>query len=207
MIDPALILIYHDDQNGEEFMVFPKEVIFRFSKIKIFLLLCVCVAFMVSGGYILFSNPAEIESGIRGYSSVTAYWLVSIALIIPAVVAFICIRKLSTKNLGLVLGKDGFIHNTKGYSLGFVPWSDVTEVTENEAIEYSLEGEKVILIKLRNPEVYFDQENIFMKHFLEKAMKKYGTPLSVSAISLNSQHDKLLGIIQAYFQGYRENII
>ncbi len=188
-------------------MAFPQEVIFRFSKIKIFLLLCVCVAFMVSGGYILFSNPAEIESGMRGYSPVTAYILASIALIIPAVMAAICVRKLFTKNLGLILSKDGFVHNTKGYSLGFIPWSHVTEVTENGAIEYSPEGEKVIVIKLHNPEIYFGQRNIFMKHFLENTMKKYGTPLSVSAISLNSQHDKLLGIFQDYFQDYQENII
>lgn len=175
-------------------MKYPDEILFQFSKVKLWIILSQCGLFLALGFFILSQEKSEEIYAI----------ILAVAWIIIAVfLGGRALSKILNKKFGLILNSEGIIHHTEGYSLGFIPWDEVVKISEEMSPES--QPEKLIIIQVKNPEKYLKREEFLRKYLfrtrfsLMDLMGRYDTPISISAISLHQDHEELLRIFNDYW--------
>lgn len=160
------------------------------SKIKIVLLLIGSLLF-VAGGIFLVKNPGTLSISpllitIAGYLGILFF----------GVIALFIVNKLFNTGPGFVIDDNGIVDNSSAFSVGFIPWEDVVDVS---VIEVS--GQKLINIKVSDPVDYIKrQPNILAKQTAATNQRMYGTPINVSANSLQVSFDELYNKIKGRWQ-------
>jgi len=96
-------------------------------------------------------------------------------------------RKLFDKKAGLIIDREGIHDNSSGVSAGFIPWSDISNISTIE-----ISRQKLIMIEVSNPDDYINrQTNFISKKASAINHKMYGAPISISANSLKYKFDDL----------------
>ncbi len=122
-----------------------------------------------------------------------------VGLLFFGIILVSILKKMFSKEPGLIIDKDGIYDNSSGVSVGRIKWKDIIEIRK-----VKVSGTKFMLIDVHNPNEYINNINGFIKKQAMKAnMKKYGTPISISAAGLKINFKKLEGILLSELQKKR----
>jgi hypothetical protein len=105
-------------------------------------------------------------------------------------------RKLFDTKAGIILDGKGIHDNSSGVSTGFIPWSDISNIS---TIEVS--RQKLIMIEVNNPDDYINrQTNFIAKKAAAINHKMYGSPIAITATSLKYGFDDLYYTLRKRWQ-------
>ena len=130
----------------------------------------------VAAGYWLFTMDAAAMKRLPINDPLFIHGVGIASMVFFSLTGIIGIRKLFDKRPGLVLNSAGIIDNSSGLAAGFVPWSEITGVGI-----YEFRRQKMLIIKVRNPEEFIQRGNV-----LRRAVMKIGSKMSSSPISITS---------------------
>lgn len=160
------------------------------SKGKILLMLLGCIAFVI--GSIWLFNFAETQ---EEYAPALLKGIGGIGFAFFGLAGAFILKKLTDKKPGLTINDKGIIENTNGISIQMVEWKDITDI---EGINVS--GQKLIVVKVKKPQKYVDKaSNNAQKRLLRLNVRQYGTPIFITANSLQMGFEEVLGLLNAEF--------
>ncbi len=135
----------------------------------------------------LFDNPAVIF--IAGLASVIFFGLIAVTIF----------RKLLDKKPGLIISKQGITDNSSGVSAGLIPWADIQEIKISQVM-----NQKFLMFIVRNPNDYLDKvTNRLKKNAMKLNYKTYGSPISISSNSLQTNFDDLYKLLIEKMNEYK----
>src|SRR5262249_43517214 len=121
------------------------ELIIKFSKKKIVLLIVGSCAFVALGVWM--SVDAEsIAPDLPIKSRLLARGIGLVAILFFGLCGAYGMKKLFDKRPGLVLNSSGIIDNSSGLAAGFIPWDEILS-----AEIFQIYSQKVLIIEVRNP--------------------------------------------------------
>ena len=163
------------------------------SKKKMILSLIGANAFVGIGIWLLISPP-KIENIVFG-NPVFIFTSAVANILFFGLAAFLFIKKLSDKAVGLTINDKGIIDNSSGVSGGLVLWSDVKEIKVAQVM-----SQKFLMVIVKNPQDYIKrQTNTFKRKTIALNFKYYGSPISISANALATNFDTLNELLQQKF--------
>ena len=113
------------------------------------------------------------------------------------VIGFFLVKKLGDSTPGLTATAEGFTDNSSALA-GTIRWADVLAVEDLNVM-----GQKLLLVKLRNPEDYIArQPNSFKRQLMRTNLSSYGSPVTISANALQCTYAELKTLIVAHLQGH-----
>ena len=159
------------------------------SKKKMTLTLLGSVIFVGIGTWFLI-NPPKINNPILG--NPTVIFIAGLASILFFGLAAVTVfRKLSDKNAGLIINRQGIIDNSSGVSAGLVLWTDIEKIKISQVM-----GQKFLMFMVKNPQEYLDKAtNPLKRKGMEMNYRSYGSPISISANSLQTNFDELYNLL------------
>jgi hypothetical protein len=135
----------------------------------------------------LFGNPTIIF--IIGLAAVIFFGLAAVTIF----------RKFSDKKPGLIISKKGITDNSSGVSAGLIPWTDIQEVKISQVM-----NQKFLMFNVRNPQDYFDKvTNPLKRNAMKMNYKTYGSPISISSNSLQTNFDDLYKLLNEKMNEYK----
>jgi GTP-binding protein EngB required for normal cell division len=109
------------------------------------------------------------------------------------------VRKLFDNRVGLTIDQNGITDNSSSVHLGLIEWDDILEI---EAIQIA--STKMLKLKTDKPEKYIDRaKNTFIKRAMAANHKLYGSPFTISSVSLKVKFDELEKIVMNEFNKRR----
>lgn len=172
----------------------PEIIEIPLSKKKLVLMLAGSIGFVAAGIWFLL-NPPKINNALFG--NPTFILVVSIAAILffGLIVVYI-IRKLPDNSPGLIIDQLGITDNSGGLAAGQILWTDI----ENISV-FEINRQKLILLQVKNPEDYINrQSSAFKRKLMRINFNSYGSPVTISANSLQIGFNELLSILTNQFQ-------
>ncbi len=169
------------------------------SKRKLLLLALGCLILVVGGAFLAVS-PATFRDNpfVRDERFVRLVGVAGIVLF--GLFGFYIGRKLLDSAPGLVVGPEGFVDNSSGLAAGLLPWTEVTGVDE-----LSLMGQRFVVVHLRDPAAFIArQPNAFKRRMLATNLSSYGSPVFLSANTLQCTHAELKALLTAGLAGARD---
>jgi len=159
------------------------------SKKKMTLTLLGSIIFVGLGTWFLI-NPPKINNPIFG--NPTVIFIAGLASILFfGLVAVTVFRKLSDKTAGLIINRQGIIDNSSGVSAGLILWTDIEEIKI-----YQVASQKFMMFIVKNPQEYLDKTTGLLKRKgMEMNYRSYGSPISISANSLQTNFDELYNLL------------
>ncbi len=183
-----------------EMVSLEEKIIYR-SKTKIVLLVCGSILFVGIGLYLLFLNTEVIERYGRFSNPLIIRGAGIAAISFFGFCGYIGIRKFLNGSPGLVLNKEGLSDESSALSLGRVPWSEISGVGECE-----VQKQKFVSIFLENSEKYINTGSFLTKMVNRTNFKMCGTPINISANTLQLNHEELLDCISLYYKTYSNKV-
>ncbi len=160
------------------------------SKTKLMLMLGGAMLFVACGFWFVISPPV-IRHPLFGNPPVLFAVGIS-AIIFFGLCALIAVRKLFDKTPGFIIGNQGFVDNSSGVSAGVIPWNDVVRVEK-----HNLMGQNFLVFIVQNPEEYLNrQTNPLKRKTMAINLKSYGSPITVSANTLQISFDELAALVE-----------
>ena len=93
----------------------------------------------------------------------------------------------------------GIIDNSSGVSAGVVLWSDIEEIKISKVM-----SQKFLMFIVKNPQDYIDKvTNPLKKKTVEMNYKSFGSPISISANSLQTNFDSLYKLLTEKMEEYK----
>lgn len=172
-------------------------VVVQFGKRKTFVWLIVANVFVGIGGWLLFGDLVFHNALLDNPWFIKAVGLVSVGFFGIAVYFFI--GKLMARGPGLIIDDIGIEDYSSAVSVPKIYWKDIAEIEV-----FTIKSQPIILFKLNNPQTYIDQAKGFKRKMMEMNHKWYGTPLSISANSLDVSFEELLEMVSHRFGAYKE---
>jgi len=156
------------------------------------------VAFVAGGWWMLHLGAADIER-LPGFN---LPWLTH-ALGIVLVVFFglgvlVGLRQLLDRRPGLVLDAQGLHDNTSGVSAGLVPWSDITGFSV-----FQIYGQRSLIVHVSDTAKYAARGGFVGRMLRHMNLKLCGSPVAITAQSLQIDFDDLLALCQHYRRRYQ----
>lgn len=122
------------------------------------------------------------------------------AMLFFGLILVILLRKIIENKPGLIINSEGVIDNSSGLSAGLVLWSDILSISTTNVTD-----QKFIVFIVKNPEEYISrQKGIFKRGAMKFNYRFYGSPINISANTLNTNFDKLFELLN---QKFEEHII
>lgn len=167
------------------------------SKKKMTLTLLCSIIFVGIGLWFLI-NPPQINNPVFG--NPTVIFIAGLASVVFfGLVTVIVLRKLSDKKAGLIINRQGIIDNSSGVSIGLVLWADIEEIKISQVMD-----QKFLMLIVRNPQEYLDKAtNPLKRKAMEMNYKSYGSPISISANSLQTNFDDLSNLLAQKLKEYK----
>jgi hypothetical protein len=135
----------------------------------------------------ILGNPTVIF--IVGLASVLFFGLVAITIF----------RKLSDKKPGLIINRQGIIDNSSGVSAGLILWTDIEDIKVSQAM-----NQKFLMFIVKNPQAYLNKvTNPLKRKGMEMNYRTYGSPISISANSLQINFDNLYSLLTEKLKVYK----
>jgi hypothetical protein len=168
------------------------------SKQKIFLGIGVSLLFVILG-YYLFATIADQQNRLDPR---LAKAIGILGIIFFGGTGIFAIKKLFDKSLGLIISDEGIFENTNALSIGFISWDNITAIKTIQ-----IKSTKILLIFVKNPQLYLDKVSGLKKFLMKSNFSMYGTPLSITSVTLKIKFNELEQIINQRFEEYRKNTI
>jgi hypothetical protein len=154
------------------------------SRIKTFFVLLGAVGFVVGGIWMLMASDTHLSEKI----------VVGIGLLFFGAAIPLGIKKLIKNETALELSKKYLIIEPKSSKKYVLPWDKITGFRE-----VSIKGAKIILIKVRNPQDWINEEaNTIKRKMMQFNFNNYGTPFCVTSSGLSISHKKLLELLNDF---------
>lgn len=165
------------------------------SKKKLLLLLAGACLFVASGYWFFQMDDAQIAT-LRRFN---APWFVRGMGICCMVFFGFCGlfvgKKLFDKKPGLVLNAQGiYIYDL---AIGLIPWPDIAGFGV-----YEMHGQKTLVFKLHEPKKYIDSGNALQRKLHQLSTQMCGSPVAISANTLQIGFDDLQAICNRYWKKY-----
>jgi len=176
----------------------PASTTIALSKRKLTLLALGCLAFVAIGAFLV-ASPATFRDNpfVRDERFVRALGVASVVLF--GLFGFYIGQKLLDTTPGLVVGPEGFVDNSSGLAAGLLPWAEVAGVDE-----LALLGQRFVVVHLRDPAAFIArQPNAFKRRLLATNLSSYGSPVFLSANTLQCTHAELKALLAAGLAGAR----
>jgi len=100
-----------------------------------------------------------------------------------------------------VLNSAGIIDNSSGLAAGFVPWSEITG-----AEIYEVHRQKMLVIKVRNPEEFIQRGNVLQRAMVKMGSKMSGSPIAITSNTLKINFPELLSTFEQYHRKYGQSM-
>lgn len=171
------------------------------SKVKIMMLFCGAVAFVLIGLWLMISPPEVNQSSRRAFffNPGFLFFIGLISVLFFGFCAVFIFKKLFDTKPGLIINQKGFIDNSSVMSAELVLWSDIKEIKI-----ITINNQKIIMVILNNPQDYLNKvTNKLKKKGMEINYKWYGAPISISANSLQTKDKDLYKILLEKMQQYK----
>ena len=163
------------------------------SKNKMFMMLFGSIIFVMIG-FFLITNPPKINNAIFGNPTVILISGID-AILFFGFIAFTLFKKLPDNKPGLIINSEGIIDNSSGVSVGIVLWKDIIEIKVTNVI-----NQKFLMFIVANPEEYIKRQNgIIKRKAMEMNYKSYGSPISISANTLDTNFEELYHLLKNKF--------
>jgi len=182
-------------------MIQTEQIEILLSKKKIVLLLFGAIVFVVLGVFFVF-YPTEIASSTSPrYRSPELVFIVGlVSILFFGLCAIIAFRKLFDKKAGLIINREGIIDNSSGVSVGLVLWSDIEEIKICNVM-----SQKFLMFIVRNPQDYIEKNTNQLKRKAAKMnYKTYGSPISISTNSLQTNFNNLHNLLIEKMKEYKQ---
>lgn len=172
------------------------EIVIPFSRIKILLIFLIVLVFVVAGIWLL-SDAESIANGSYRRRNPDFIRILGIASVIFfGIGGILAFKKLFDKKKGLIINKNGIIDHSSGTSIGLIKWEDITGIGI-----VKIRSQKFVMIEVSNPEHYMSlNKNRLGKMTMRANYYKYGSPISISAITLKTNFKELLMTIQEKYE-------
>ncbi|UUV22575.1 STM3941 family protein [Paenimyroides aestuarii] len=155
------------------------------------------IIFVILGVWFLV-NPPELNNPILG-NSVVIYVIGLLSIVFFGFIGIMIFRKLFDKKAGLIINQDGIIDNTSGLSIGFIPWSEIQEISSTQVM-----NQKFISIVLKNPEAFMEKiSNPIQKNAMKMNYKTSDSPISISSNALKTDFNKLFNLLKEKMNEYK----
>src|SRR6478735_3332056 len=155
------------------------------SKIKMVMLLIGSVLFVAAGIWFI-KNPEIFR---RSPTLITIIGYLSIVFF--GIGALFIVNKLFDTRPGFVIDANGIVDNSSMFSVGFIPWADITGLSI-----IHVNRQKLIMVKVEDVEGYIHrQPNALARRTASMSYRMYGSPVSVSAVTLKCSFEELYRLI------------
>jgi len=163
------------------------------SKKKMYLMLFGSIIFVILGIWLV-TNPPKNSNPIFGNPMIILISGIS-AIIFFGFIAFTLFKKLPDNKPGLIINSEGIIDNSSGVSAGIVLWKDIIEIKTTNVI-----NQKFLMFIVENPDEYINRQNgIVKRKAMEMNYKSYGSPISISANTLDTNFEELYNLLVKNF--------
>jgi hypothetical protein len=163
------------------------------SKQKLYLMLFGSIIFVGIGTWLVV-NPPKSSHPIFGNPMIILISGIS-AIVFFGYIAFTLFKKLPDNKPGLIINSKGIIDNSSGVSAGLVLWKDIIEISTTNVM-----NQKFLMFILKNPEEYINRQiGIVKRKAMEINYRSYGSPISISANTLDTNFEELYELLQRKF--------
>lgn len=176
------------------------ELVIKLSKSKAILMILGSFGF-VAAGYWLFTMDAAAMKEMPIDDPLFIHGVGIVSMVFFSLTGIIGIRKLFDKRPGLVLNSAGIIDNSSGLSAGFIPWSEITG-----AETYEVRRQKMLIIKVRNPEEFIQRGNVLRQAMVKMGSKLSGSPIAITSNTLKINFQELLATFAQYHKKYSQSM-
>jgi len=168
------------------------EIIFYSSKrkIKFLIFACVLICFL---GFFIIMGMENWEILFLHVIPFNKLFLGSTLILIFTVFIILLQRRLRSNKPQIIINNTTIFDQSSYTSVGEIEIVDITEINS-----INIKGQNLILLKVKNPEKYIERQNSTVKRkILEASYKNNGTPIILSASSLECSFDELYSSIQS----------
>jgi len=136
-------------------------------------------------------NPAKYVSAV--FRSPVIIFISGLAgVLFFGYIVFLILKKLFKGGTGLIINDEGINDNSGGSSAGMIFWKDIEKIDVLNVL-----NQKFIRIIVKNPDEYIErQTSLITKKIMAANYKKYGSPLQISANTLNIKFDELYELLR-----------
>lgn len=169
------------------------------SKTKTILIVFVSAIFVLIGGWMLSLSPESIESKRRMNIPLVVYALGGAGVLFFGLGVVGGIWRLFSRKPALELNSDG----VKIFYIGttiLVSWKEITGLSV-----YEIHNQKMLVIKLRNPNKYINRGGNFRRALARQSFNMCGSPISISSNSLKLKFQELIEVFEKYLDRYGHN--
>ncbi|MFT3807976.1 STM3941 family protein [Arenimonas sp.] len=164
-----------------------------YSRMKLVLLVLGAIVLALGSAWMATLDDATIRETRRLGNPVIVHALGMFGIAFFGLGAVFGLFKLFDRAPGLVLDERGFSHRSSALASGFVPWSDVTGVDV-----YQIQRQKMLVVKLVNPQKYIEQGNAFRRAINRANFRMCGSPIAISSNALAIDFDELRRLFWDY---------
>jgi len=163
------------------------------SKQKLYLMLFGSIIFVGIGTWLVV-NPPKSNHPIFGNPMIILISGIS-AIVFFGYITFTLFKKLPDNKPGLIINSEGIIDNSSGVSAGIILWTDIIEISTSNVM-----NQKFLMFIVKNPEEYINRQNgIVKRKAMEINYRTYGSPISISANTLDTNFEELYELLQRKF--------
>ena len=214
------------------------DKVIELSRLKITLLMIGSAIFVAIGLWIATLDGAGLQRLVAnppfGYryfpfnNPTAAHYFGVVTVVFFGACSLFGIYKFFDKTPGLILSSAGFVDNASAAAVGFVPWSDVTDLQSwqlnvtrrlsdlpdlqsrqqelSEAPTPRATGRRtrpILIVMVRDPQRYMRKGNP-LKRILNRAnLSMCGSPIAIPTAALKIDFDELSSLFQSYWSRYR----
>jgi len=177
------------------------ETVIELSKAKMVLMLLGAIAFVGAGIWFLTLDAEAVRSG-RSFrlffnSPAFAYGLGVISIVVFGGFGIFTVKKLFDRKPGLIFNSEGVVDNASVASPGLIPWPEIEGMRV-----FELSGQKMLIVLVTDPQKYARNGNP-LKRMLNRANANMsGSPIYISANSLDIGFPELISLFEKYLQKY-----
>jgi hypothetical protein len=172
------------------------QIIIPLNKKKLWLLLLGAIAFTAAGVWMAI-HPIELNQA-RYRNGTFNVIMGGIGAVFFGVCAWFIGRKLQAGEPGLIIDSGGFTDQSSATAVGWVPWSDVDNLSVVE-----VRGHRFVPVQVRTPANYLQRASDLAKKAMEMNDRMYGSPVFVSAAGLQVDFEELLRLLKDGLENYR----
>jgi hypothetical protein len=166
------------------------QVEIQLSKLKLILLLIGSIAFVAYGAWTMLGVPKGTHPILS--NPILQYAICVLCIVFFGYASYFYFKKTKDTTPGLVISDEGIFDNSSGVSAGFIPWSDVQDITELKVFK-----QKFVCIGVKNPQEYIDkQESALKRKALQLNHTIYGAVISITANGLECNHERLKSLLK-----------
>ncbi|MEF9477790.1 hypothetical protein OWR28_08830 [Chryseobacterium sp. 1B4] len=107
-------------------------------------------------------------------------------------------KSIFSSKFNLVINEKGIIDNSSYVSVGMILWDDITSIKS-----ISVVSTKFLIINVKDPNKYINNQNTTKQKLLRRTLKTYGTPISISSNTLAFNFDELESTILKFYHKYK----